>query len=231
MNAELSIVTTCHPNAAVMETFYSAIDHFAAERQLAVEVITVNNLLPDGHHPLASTPGNHIAITALKHDQGVGQAGSMIRGFIAASAGRVLSIDPDMTSSLYAVDDMLALSDQGCAVVIARRELRYRPYWRAAATWVFNLLVSVTLGFRVRDVNSPMFLVRREVIDELAALSLPVEAYKLKLFTDYRHRLAEVLVKDTSSEAGVPSTYPLGALVSLFFKRLWLAIRLRLAAR
>lgn len=227
MNPQLSIVTTCHPNSDVMEAFISAIDYFASQRKLSTELIIVNNFLSNDAASLFFEFGSFVTAKILVSEREKGQTGSMIQGLMHARSDQVLSIDPDMVSSLDAVDKMLTLLNKGFVVVLARRKLHHRVGWRAISSYVFNVLMSFALGFRVHDLNSPMFLVRKSVINSLSVLSLPMEAYKLRLFMDYRQNLIEMPVRDISSRLGISSTYHFSALLALFFKRLWLAIRLR----
>ena len=230
MNTQLSIVTTCHPNPEVMSAFNTAVKCFADDRKLPVELIIVIDSLSSDTASCSFEFGKYVATRLLVSDGERGQTGSMIQGLVQARSDRVLSIDPDMASSFYAIDEMLALLKNGYHVVVARRELRYRAGWRAASTYLFNALVSLVLGFRVHDLNSPMFLVGSSVIRQLSSLSLPLEAYKLRLFMDYRSGLIETPVRDISSRVGIASTYRIGMLCSLFIKRLWVALKLRIDA-
>lgn len=227
MKPSLSIVTTCHPNTGVMKKFYNEVCSFSSERRLSVELIVVNNLCSNDEASPVFFSNNYITLKRLVSGQENGQAGSIILGFMEASSNQILSIDPDMVSSFYAIDNMLALLEQGYEVVVARRALQDRVGWRAIGTYFFNLLVSILLGFRVNDLNSPMFLVKKNVVSALSGLSLTPESYKFRLFMDNRSRLIEVLVRDHSSRTGEPSTYSFGMLASLFVKRLLLALKLR----
>jgi hypothetical protein len=227
MKPSLSVVTTCHPNTGVMKKFYDEVYSFSSERRLSVELIIVSNLYSDDEALPVFLPNSNITIKRLVSDQENGQAGSIVLGFIQASSDQILSIDPDMASSFRAVDDMLALAERGYEVIVARRALQDRVGWRAVGTYFFNLLVSLVLGFRVNDFNSPMFLVKRNVVSRLSGLSLEPESYKFRLYMDYRFRLIEVLVRDHSSRTGEPSTYSVSMLGSLFIKRLLLALKMR----
>jgi len=228
MKTSLSIVVTYNPDANIMKSFYEEVARFSNQRETLIELIVVNNLCPENEILDCHFFGEYITIKKLSSNIEAGQAGSIILGFMQACSDLILSIDPDMVSSLNAIDHMLEFADQGYQVVVARRSLRDRPIWRAVSTYFFNIFASFVLGFRVHDLNSPMFLVRKRVVSELSTLELPSEAYKLKLFIDYRARMAEIPVRDYSSKTSAVSTYRLDTLSSLFIKRLWLALKLRL---
>lgn len=226
MTTWLSIVTTRHPNERVMQYFYDAVRQFSRERALAIELIIVSDRQFSDFKPVDYDFGDYIVTKKIDSKLDAGQVGSMIQGLIEARSDCVLSIDPDMYRSLSAVDEMADFLSQGYEAVVARRELKSRARWRAVSTYAFNILVSLALGFRVYDINSPMFMVNKRVIDHIASLPLPNEAYKLRLFIDYRYRLVEMPVRDISSKSGIPSTYRFDMLLSLFLKRLWLAVKL-----
>lgn len=226
MTTWLSIVTTLHPDEMVMQYFYDAVNEFSREKTLPIELIIVSDRQFSFLKPADHDFGANVVAKKIDSKLDAGQVGSMIHGLIEARSDCVLSIDPDMYRSLSAIGEMEDFMSQGYEAVVARRELRSRARWRAASSYFFNVLVSLALGFRVYDINSPMFMVNKRVINHVASLSIPYEAYKLRLFIDYRDRLLEMPVRDASSKSGVPSTYRFDMLFCLFFKRLWLAMKL-----
>lgn len=232
MTPFLSIVTTAHPDPALMRDFFLSVEMLARELDKPVELVVVDDL-GSAQHLAALDVANALVMTRVLSGQNEsrGQASAIMLGLLQSKSDRLLSIDPDMASCLTAVKEMIMLSDQGYDVVIGRRKLRHRALMRAAGTYVFNLLISVVLGFRVHDLNSPMFMTNKRVVTALASQVLPLEAYKLKLFMDYHDRLIEVPVRDVSASLGVPSTYSPVLLASLFVRRLVLAFRLRVTGK
>lgn len=228
MNTCLSIVTTCHPDSRVMSDFFYQLEKYTGKYQLTVDLVIVDDLDVALSNKYYEIEKSSIRTEYVVSNAESGQTASIIAGFKKAKFELVLSIDPDMGSSLYALKPMLTLVDSGADVVIARRRFHGRLWWRTILGGMFNIVISLILGFRVHDVNSPMFLVQKKAVADLVSIRLPLEAYKLKMLMDYHDQMAVLGVDDYSSKYHVASTYRFFDLINLAVKRIWLALCLRL---
>lgn len=232
MSKLLSIVVTRHPVDKIMQDFYVAINQLTEECQLDVDLIVVNTLVSDDCGVLdAKFNEDRVSLRFYNFDMAVGQTGSIMQGMKEARSEYILSIDPDMSASLFAANKMLSLILSGDSVVVAHRlsqgESRRGEWWRLASSYFFNVIISFIIGFRIYDFNSPMFMLSKSVINDLGKTALPLEAYKFKLYMNYRENFSEIQVPDSSGRYGVASTYRIVDLAALFLKRLWMGVLVR----
>ena len=221
----LSVVATVHPELAIMRDFLDAT--IKAGRDFDIELILVNSLSVDIDALISEIPSGSISIDLV--DFGFkSQASSILQGIARAKSKFILSIDPDMAGSLYALKEMYALAESGAVVVMTNRRFTSRSRLRSLGGGAFNFIIKRIINVPVSDINSPMFIIKKEMLSQPGVFLLPSEACKLKMLVTARGRIKEIDIIDQSINYNIRSTYGYGSLARLFFVRLYYALKLRL---
>jgi glycosyltransferase involved in cell wall biosynthesis len=150
----------------------------AVRRALAVlpalvedfEIILVNDGSRDRTGELADTlAARDRRVRAVHHAENRGYGAALKSGFAAATGELVFFTDGDLQFDLAELELLLAVID-GCDVVAGYRLDRQDPLQRRINAHLWNLLVRLTLGLRIRDVNCAFKLFRRGVVEALGPL-------------------------------------------------------------
>jgi len=96
-----------------------------------------------------------------------GKAAALAAGFREARGELVATLDADLQDRPEELPLLLERIEAGADCVTGRKRHRRDPWSRRLASRIFNLVVSLTSGARVRDVNSGLKMMRREVLREL----------------------------------------------------------------
>jgi glycosyltransferase involved in cell wall biosynthesis len=132
------------------------------------EIIFVNDGSRDGSlarmKEIAGRDPNVVVIDLRRH---AGKTRALAAGFAEAKGELLVTLDSDLQDVPEEIPKLLARIDAGADFVTGRKQSRQDPWTRRLASRVFNGAVSLLAGVRVRDVNSGLKALRREVADEL----------------------------------------------------------------
>ncbi len=132
------------------------------------EVIVVNDGSEDKTREivdqLAKTYPQKVRV--IHHAKNLGYAATLRDGFSKASGQWIFYTDSDNQFRLSEIDLLLAESD-GADIVIGYRKNRQDPWIRKFAAKVFNAIIRIIFGVRVKDVDCAFKLFDRSVFKKI----------------------------------------------------------------
>jgi glycosyltransferase involved in cell wall biosynthesis len=106
-------------------------------------------------------------VVGLRLRRNFGKSAALAAGFRRARGRVIAMMDGDLQEKPEDLPRLIAKLEEGWDLVGGwRRRRRDRPS-KVWGSWLFNLLVSVLGGVRVRDINCGLKVMRREVVDDL----------------------------------------------------------------
>ena len=227
---DYSVITTSDPRQAVMKRFWG---HWAKVEPDS-ELMPRELIIVDDHGLWVELSDKQlqercpsVPLRILRPTQRLGQARALRRGAEAASCELLLFIDPDMVDVAESTPALLAPFAAGAAAVHGQRcSGASSNSIRRAGSWLFNVSVRAISGLAIPDINSPVFVHRRQ---NLSLLSQAPAGLTNPQFALYAQLANNVVIVPINSQSAVsqPSSYSAWALVMLFFRQLFDAWRVR----
>ena len=148
-------------------------------------------------------------IRVFHHNPNRGYAAALKTGFTNARCGLLFFTDSDNQFDVREISNLLPFIKDS-DIVCGFRIYRFDPLTRLVLSWGFNLLVRITFGIKVRDIDCAFKLFRREVFDKVNIESKKffVNAEVLAKARHYGFRLSEVGVRHYPRPAGRSTVRP-----------------------
>jgi glycosyltransferase involved in cell wall biosynthesis len=148
-------------------------------------------------------------IRVFHHNPNQRYAAALKTGFSNARCQIIFFTDSDNQFDVREITNLLPLIADA-DIVCGFRIYRFDPLTRLVLSWGFNLLVRITFGIRVRDIDCAFKLFRREVFDKVKIESKKffVNAEVLAKARHYGFQLAEVGVRHYPRPAGRSTVRP-----------------------
>ncbi|HRI54822.1 MAG TPA: glycosyltransferase family 2 protein, partial [Pseudomonadota bacterium] len=145
-------------------------------------------------------------IRLVSHPRNLGDGAALRTGFTAARGDVVFYTDSDLPIELGEIARALPLL-AGTDLVIGYRLRRYDTPRRALYSKVYNLLMRILFGVRVRDVNFSFKLVRRRVLDaiKLSAATVFIDGQLLAEAVRHGFQITEMPIEYTPRQVGTSS--------------------------
>lgn len=135
------------------------------------------------------------------------------------NADVAITLDPDMYMNVRDFDRFLAAYlDGGELIYGIRRTRRDVPIWRFFASRLYNYVIRHVLRFPVSDINTPLVLISKGLIDTIHNESKPVLVKKALYPYILREKFIEIPVDVSCSKK--KSTYSVSSLIFLAFQQL-----------
>jgi glycosyltransferase involved in cell wall biosynthesis len=188
------------------------IEHTLAEAETAIndlgfgdyEILIINDGSRDGCDQLveARARTNH-HLRLIHHPHNLGYGAALRTGFINAGRDLVFYTDCDLPADLHDIQRALELI-KGADLVIGYRIKRHETLRRAVFSRIYNLLMRLLFGVRVRDVNCSFKLVHKSVLDKitLTASTVFIDGQLLAEAVRYGFKIAEIPIVYTPRRFG-----------------------------
>jgi dolichol-phosphate mannosyltransferase len=132
------------------------------------EIVFVNDGSRDGSlarlRAIAAADPNVVVVDLRRHS---GKTAALAAGFAEARGRILVTLDSDLQDVPEEIPKLIARIGEGADFVTGRKQSRRDPWTRRLASRAFNGVVSLLAGTKVRDVNSGLKAMTREVADEL----------------------------------------------------------------
>ena len=151
----------------------------------------------------------HKIVRLLAPPKRLGKGGGVIRGFEIAKGDIVGFVDADDAFEINGVEKLVEFVDSGCDCAIAskwvgRSFLRVtEPFFRKAASRVWNLIVRVLFGLKVADVQAGAKFLKHSVLKGLPSLhcaGFEFDAELLWRIMQKGHTIKELYIPTTHVE-------------------------------
>lgn len=136
-----------------------------------LEIVVVDDCSTDGCGALADELAmRHPELKVVHHAKNRKLGGSLRTGFAAATKDWVLYIDSDLPIQMDDALNALPLTAEA-DMVIGNRQGRAEGPKREIMSFVYNRLIRVLFGLKVRDVNFAFKLFRRTILEQITLQS------------------------------------------------------------
>ena len=135
-------------------------------------------------------------LRVIHHPKNKGYGGALRTGFASATKEWVFYTDGDAQYDPHELALLATALDEGIDVVNGYKITRHDPIDRQVIGWLYQHLVRLAFGFRLRDVDCDFRLIRRSIFDEieLESDSGTICLEMVKRFQDAGYVFAEVPV-------------------------------------
>jgi|GEM_PF-444479 len=140
-----------------------------------------------------------------------GYGAAIVAGFRAADADLLFFTDSDRQFDITELEPAVELlEEEGVDAVFGFRVYRYDSVIRCFTSWVYNRLVRILFGVKVRDVDCAFKLFRREVIDrmDVACTDFFIDTELVARTAKLGFRSTEMGVRHLPRTAGRTTVHP-----------------------
>ena len=206
MNPEsLTIFFPMYNEAGNIERVIDRVEEVSSQLGIPdLEILLVDDGSRDGCDlTVEAWAARNPAIRLHRHPRNMGYGVALRTGFLEAQGDAVAYTDSDMPADLLNLQRAIPLLAQA-DLVIGYRIKRYETTRRPDYSRIYNLLMRLMFGVKVRDVNFSFKLVRREVLDRihLTATSVFIDGQLLAEAVRYGFTIAEIPIEYTPRKFG-----------------------------
>lgn len=166
----LSVIIPAYNEAGRIGPSLAAIQRYAASKDFPIEVIVVDDGSKDVMPALLrEISAEWPALRVLRHEPRRGKGYSVRAGALASQGQYILLTDADLSTPIEEADGLLSLMESSSADAVAGSRALNRKLTEVRQPWVrdragrlFNLLVRLFTGLRMRDTQCGFKLFRRE---------------------------------------------------------------------
>ncbi|MFO0972325.1 MAG: glycosyltransferase family 2 protein [Phycisphaerae bacterium] len=229
MLKSLTIFFPCYNEAANVERVTRAALAAGSPLTSDLEVLIVNDGSRDDTGEISEALAAANARIRVAHNRpNQGYGGAVIRGLREARKEWVFYTDGDGQFDLGEIPRLIELLDR-CDVAVGYRLDRADPLHRKINAALWNALVRLLFGLKVRDVDCAFKLLPRKLVDEirLESRGALISTELLARAARRGYRIAEVGVHHYPRQAGVATGAKLSVIARAFWELFKLARRIR----
>jgi len=131
------------------------------------EIIIVEDHSPDRTAEVADALAKkYNGVRVIHNTKNLGYGGALRKGFLNSKYDLIIYTDGDGQFNAADMAQMVPLLEKA-DVVSAYRLNRADPLFRIIQTTIFNALVRVVFGLKIRDINCALKLYRKKVVDSM----------------------------------------------------------------
>ncbi|HEY0981187.1 MULTISPECIES: glycosyltransferase [unclassified Schlesneria] len=165
---QLSIIIPAFNEAESLVELYSQINRVAAENELAIEIIYIDDGSTDGSwKEIQQLVTFDDRVRGIRFRRNFGKAAALTAGISAAKGNILCMLDADLQDDPEELPRFLARLNDGFDVVNGWKVRRLDPWHKVYPSRVFNSLVSRLTGLILHDHNCGMKMFRAEVGREI----------------------------------------------------------------
>lgn len=214
---ELSIVTTVSPSRGETENFLLALSQQSS--LINFEVILVDDLGEGGQGCKDIGYPETLKVYSIETG-GVGHLAATLLGFNIAHGNNIVSIDPDMVGNIADISRFLAESKNGSLLVygvrVFRGDVSRLRFWFSR---FYNRFLQFFLRSPVRDINVPMLLVSRDIVQKILSYDGAFGYLKLYMPDYLDDKFSEIEI-EVVCDNKKRSAYSFFALALLFYTQI-----------
>ena len=140
-----------------------------------LELIIVDDNSSDGTRSIIESLKNSENIKLINRKKSRGLASAFLTGLIDSTGGYIGWLDTNMSELSPKFREMNELLDSNYDIVILSRYVEgggdNRTFLRSSCSKYFNMICRLLLGSKIRDYTSGIFLMKREVLNEVTSLA------------------------------------------------------------
>ncbi len=174
----------------------------------AYDILIIEDGSPDRTHAVADElAAKYPQVRVIHHPANRGYGATIAEGFASARTyDWVLTTDGDRQYDIHELDRFLPHLEHADAVIGYRPKRALSPY-RKVQTNLYNLVIRLVLGLKVRDVNTSFKLVRKSALERfpLRSRSAFIDAELLVRLKRAGARIVEVPVSHLPRRFGIAS--------------------------
>lgn len=155
----------------------------------------------------------HVLI--VEFSRNFGQHSAIFAGFDQTRGQIVVTLDADLQNPPEAIQALVEKIEAGYDVVGGWREDRQDPFFRRAASWLVNRLISWSTGVRLRDYGCMLRAYRHDIVQQIGKCS-EISSFIPALANTFARSIAEIEVPHRDRQQG-QSKYSLLRLLRLNF--------------
>jgi len=164
----LSVVLPAYNEEKNIKKVVDSILKFIPSLVEKYEIIIVNDGSKDDTGKLVDELAKNCReIVPLHHTQNRGYGAALTTGFKKAKGDFIFFTDADGQFDIKELPKLLSLIKEGADIACGYRKERADPLFRRINAGIYNLLIRVIFGLKVKDIDCAFKLFKRKIIEEI----------------------------------------------------------------
>jgi uncharacterized protein (TIRG00374 family) len=168
MKPSITVFFPCYNEEENVEQQTLDVDRVLSEICDDYEVVIVDDGSTDRTPEIADRLAReHSHVRVIHHPHNLGYGAALKTGFLGARKDLVLYTDGDNQFDIHDIEKMLPLMKEGVDMVVGYRAARQDKPLRKFVSRVYNFIIRLIFGLKVRDIDCAFKLFRRSVFDRV----------------------------------------------------------------